>query len=75
MKKQHLFKYRLFSTIFDTQQNKHDVMYVTVTSLTIRLLLPLRDFVSQYYHAKFGGNWTTNKEVGGVVQCSLSLDQ
>ena len=27
-----------------------------------KLLSILRDFVSEYKHAKFGGNWTTNKE-------------
>ena len=26
MKKQHLFEYRLFSVIFDTQQSKNDVI-------------------------------------------------
>ena len=35
MKKQHLFKYRLFSAIFDTQQSKDDVIYVIVMSLMI----------------------------------------
>ena len=32
-----------------------------MTSLSILLLLLLRDFVPKYHHAKFGGNWTTNK--------------
>ena len=32
MKKQHLFEYRLFSGIFDTQQSKDDVMGVIMTS-------------------------------------------
>ena len=32
-----------------------------MTSLWIWLLLPLRDFVSENCHVKFGGNWTTNK--------------
>ena len=45
MKKQHLFEYRLFSAVFDTQQSKDDVIGIIVTSLWIRLLLPLRDFV------------------------------
>ena len=26
-----------------------------------KLLLILRHFVPEYHHAKFGGNWTTNK--------------
>ena len=26
-----------------------------------KLLSILRDFVPEYHHAKFGGNWTTNK--------------
>ena len=54
MKKQHLFYYRLFSAIFDTQQSKDDVIMDLC-------LLHLRDFVPYYHHAKFGGNWTTNK--------------
>ena len=33
MKKQHLFKYRLFSAVFDTQKRKYDVIDVIVTSL------------------------------------------
>ena len=45
MKKQHLFEYRLFSAVFDTQQSKDDVIGIIVTSLWICLLLPLRDFV------------------------------
>ena len=45
MKKQHLFKYRLFSAIFDTQHRKDDVIYVIVTSLSILPILLLRDFV------------------------------
>ena len=60
-KKQHLFEYRLFSAIFDTHQSKDDVIDVIMTSFWILLLLPLRDFVPEYYHATFGGNWTTNK--------------
>ena len=37
-----------------------------MTSLSICLLLPLTNFVARYYHAKFGGNWRTNKgETGG----------
>ena len=47
-KKQHLFEYRLFSAIFDTQQSKDDVIDVIVTSFWILLLLPLRDFVPEY---------------------------
>ena len=35
MKKQHLFEYRLFSVVFDTQQSKGDVIGVIVTSLWI----------------------------------------
>ena len=35
MKKQHLFEYRLFSAVFDTQQSKDDVIGVIVTSLWI----------------------------------------
>ena len=62
-KKQHLFEYRLFSAIFDTQQSKDDVIDVIVTSFWILLVLPLRDFVPEYYHAKFGSNWTTNLEI------------
>ena len=58
MKRQHLFEHRLFST---TQQNKDDVIGVLVTSSWICFLLPLRDFVPLYYHAKFDGNWTANK--------------
>ena len=69
MKKQHVFEYRLFSSIFDTQKHsKDDVISVIVTSFWIFVLLPLRDFVPQYYHAKFGGSWTTSKgetEEGG----------
>ena len=45
MKKQHLFEYRLFSTIFDTQQSKDDVIGIIVMSFWISLLLPLTDFV------------------------------
>ena len=41
MKKQHLFENRLFSSIFDTQQSKDDVI---VTSFWICLLSTLRDF-------------------------------
>ena len=48
MKKQHLFEYRLFSAIFDTQQSKDDVIGVIVTSFWISLLLPLRDSVPWY---------------------------
>ena len=32
MKKQHLFEYRLFSAIFDTQQRKDDVIGVILIS-------------------------------------------
>ena len=46
MKKQHIFEYRLFSAIFDTQQSKDDAIDVTVTSLWICSLLPFRDFVA-----------------------------
>ena len=35
MKKQHLFEYRLFSAVFDSQQSKDDVIDVIVTSLWI----------------------------------------
>ena len=42
-----------------TEQN--DVIIIIVTSLWSWLLLVLRDFVLQYYLAKFGSNWTTNK--------------
>ena len=45
MKKQHLFEYRLFSAIFDTQQSKDDVIGIIVMSFLISLLLLLRDFV------------------------------
>ena len=45
MKKQHLFEYRLFSAIFDTQQSKDDVIGIIVTSFFISLLLLLRDVV------------------------------
>ena len=45
MKKQRLFKYRLLSAIFETHQTKDDVIYVIVTSLSILLLLFLRDSV------------------------------
>ena len=45
MKKQHLFEYRLFSAVFDTQQSKDDIIGVIVTSLWILFLLPFRDFV------------------------------
>ena len=31
MKKQHLFEYRVFSAIFDTQQSKDDVIGVIET--------------------------------------------
>ena len=31
-----------------------------------KIFMALGDFVPQYYHAKFGGNWTTNKgKTGG----------
>ena len=31
-----------------------------------KIIMVLRDFVPEYYHAKFGCNWTTNKgETGG----------
>ena len=33
-------------------------------------LLPLRDFVSEFCHAKFGGNWTTNKGETEGAQCA-----
>ena len=77
MKKQHLFEYRLFSAIFDTQQSKDDVIGVMVTSFWIchsdvildLLLLFLRDFVPYYYHAKFGGDWITNN---GEMECAPS---
>ena len=26
-----------------------------------KIFIVLRDFAPEYYHAKFGGNWTTNK--------------
>ena len=29
--------------------------------MSAKFLWLLRDFVSEYYHAKFGCNWTTNK--------------
>ena len=45
MKKQHLFEYRLFSAIFDTQQSKDVVICIIGMSFWISLLLPLRDFV------------------------------
>ena len=35
MKKQHLFKYRLFSAVFDARQSKDDVIDVIVTSVWI----------------------------------------
>ena len=35
MKKQHLFEYRLFSAVFDTQRSKDDVIGVIVTSFWI----------------------------------------
>ena len=71
MKKWHLFEYRLFSANFDTQQSKDDVIGVIVTSFWILLLLFLRDFVPYYYHAKFGGDWTTNKRETEGAQCAL----
>ena len=41
-----------------------------MTWLSIWNLLSLRDFVLQYYHAKFGGNWRTNKgETEGGTMC------
>ena len=49
MKNQHLFEYRLFSAIFDTQQSNHDVVVVIVTSFSMLLVLLLRDFVPLYY--------------------------
>ena len=27
----------------------------------IKILMLFKDFVSEYHHAKFGGNWTSNK--------------
>ena len=71
MKKQHLADYRLFSAIFHTQQSKNDVIGVIVTSFWIRLSLTLRDFVPYYYHAKFGGDWITNKGETGKNVPSL----
>ena len=61
----------MFPTIFNFSQSKYDVIDVIVTSLWIKILLPL-NFVSENSHAKFGCNWTTNKEeteVGGGAQC------
>ena len=57
--KQHLFEYRLFSAIFDTQQNKEDVKDdLIVTSLWI--FTAFERFCLENFHAKFGDNWTTN---------------
>ena len=39
MKKQHLFKYRLYLAVFYTRQSRNDGIDVIVTSLWIRLLL------------------------------------
>ena len=36
-------------------------------------LMTLRDFVIEYYHAKIGGNWTTNKGQTEGGQCAPSL--
>ena len=73
MKKQHLFQYRLFSAVFDTQQSKDDVINVIVTSLWIWLLLLSRDFISEDCCAKFDGNWSTYKgeAEGGTVLTQL----
>ena len=48
MKKQHLIEYRMFSTIFDSQPSKDDGIGVIVKSFW-------------FFHAKLGGDWTTNK--------------
>ena len=69
MKKQHLFEHGLFSAIFDTQQSKDDFICVIVTSFRICLLLILRNFVPYYYHAKFGGNRTSNKGEMEGAEC------
>ena len=31
----------------------------------------LRDFVPEYHHAKFGCNWTTNKEETEGINCTM----
>ena len=35
MKKHHLFEYRMFSVIYDTQQSKDDIIYVILVSTFI----------------------------------------
>ena len=50
----------------------NDIKNCSMTSYTsdsdpIKIFMLLRDFVSEYHAAKFGGNWTTNKgEIPGV---------
>ena len=65
--------FKIFSAIFDTEQSKDDVIDVMVTSLTILLLLILRDVVLEYQHAVFSGNWTKIKEKRKGEQSAPSL--
>ena len=45
-------------------------VYLPHSDEVSKLLLLLRDFVQEYHHAKFGGNWTTNKgETKGGTMC------
>ena len=52
---------------------RHHTYLIVMTSE--KLLSILRDFVPEYHHAKFGGNWTTNKGKtgGGGIMCLPSL--
>ena len=65
MKKQDLFNIDSFQQFLILNRAK-------MTSLWIRLLLLLSDFVPENCRAKFGGNWTTNKgeTEGRVAQCA-----
>ena len=42
---------------------------------SVKLLWLLRDFVPEYYHAKFGGNWTTNKYLLSQGYKALRLEK
>ena len=50
------------SSNFDLERYRKllDTSYFLIVMTSEKLLI-LRDFVPEYHHAKFGGNWTTNK--------------
>ena len=58
---------------WNNTENSLMTSYLHPSDDVIKILWLLRDFVSEYRHAKFGCNWTTNKgeTEGHIVLLSL----